>query len=65
MRGGESMENTEVAIETEVVTGTEPEVVPSGLPSDVDTQTTFSVNDEDLTDGKFQGKWSNPQEMAD
>lgn len=65
MRGGENMENTEVAVETGVVTGTEPEVVPSGLPSDVDTQTTFSVSDEDLTDGKFQGKWSNPQEMAD
>lgn len=39
---------------------------PSGLPSDnKPPETSFEVKPEDLTDGKFQGKWANPQEMAD
>ena len=38
---------------------------PSGLPSDQGDPASFEIKPEDLTDGKFQGKWSNPQEMAD
>lgn len=40
----------------------------SGLPSEQpseDTPSGFEVNPEDLKDGMFQGRWSNPQEMAD
>ena len=38
---------------------------PSGLPSDVDNQTSFSFDEADIKDGKFDGRWSNPKEMAD
>jgi len=42
------------------------EPTPSGLPSDNQPlETTFEIKPEDLTDGKFQGKWDNPQQMAD
>lgn len=40
----------------------------SGLPSEQPTQEEingFTVSAEDLKDGKYQGRWSNPQEMAD
>lgn len=36
----------------------------TNLPSDP-APATFSVNPEDLQDGKFGGKWSSPTEMAD
>jgi len=38
----------------------------SGLPSEQpEAGTGFEVKPEDLTDGRFQGKWDNPQQMAD
>ena len=47
-------------------TGDQP---PSGLPSDnqppAEGGVSFEIKPEDLKDGKFQGKWSNPNEMAD
>lgn len=43
----------------------EQDVEVSGLPSDVDNQTTFSFDEADIKDGKFDGRWSNPKEMAD
>lgn len=47
--------------------GGEPPVTePSGLPSDnPEGSISFEIKPEDLTDGKFQGKWSSPQEMQD
>lgn len=36
----------------------------TNLPSDP-KPTVFEVNADDLQDGKFQGKWDNPQQMAD
>lgn len=47
---------------------TPPAEEPSGLPSDnlpPEESTGFQVKPEDLKDGKYMGKWSNPQEMAD
>ena len=44
------------------------ETPPSGLPSEQpsgETPTGFEVKPEDLKDGKFQGRWTNPQEMAE
>lgn len=49
----------EVAPVAEIVTE------PSGLPSDVDSQTSFSFDEADIKDGKFDGRWSNPKEMSD
>lgn len=42
---------------------------PSGLPSDnqppANDSVSFEIKPEDLKDGKYQGKWSNPAEMAE
>lgn len=40
---------------------------PSGLPSEQggEGSISFEIKPEDLQDGKFMGKWSTPQEMAD
>jgi len=52
------MENTEVAPEVQTEE-------PTQLPSEVDSVPTFEINSDDVVNGKFQDKWSSPQEMAD
>ena len=47
----------------------DPATPPSGLPSDnqppAEGAISFEIKPEDLTDGKFGGKWESPQQMAD
>jgi len=58
--------NTEPNVDnnTEPTTSTD-EV--SGLPSETETSEgiSFEINPEDIKDGKFQGRWKNPNEMAE
>ena len=43
----------------------EPQGEPTNLPSDEPQAVSFEIKPDDLQDGKFQGKWGSPVEMAE